>query len=260
MRWRRWWLVCAVGWAAGCATARASHDPAAAGFDQAPGQPLAGVGFQVAPEELTMDLRLRGLSIGRLRVAVGEPGEIAGRRVVIVRSVVDSAGLLSLVKDLTWELETTLDLDSGFPIEESSRYSARVDGADERGADSRSFRAGEMLHNFHSMALAVRGWNPDDGDRVELRVNIFGRFRVRLHMAGRAYDRGFGRPVVRFDGSARIGRDHAFSVLVTDDASRVPLRVEFDSELGRFSAVLIRYRNARWRWPRPREYKGVFPG
>jgi hypothetical protein len=250
-------LAAVLGGAAGCAPRAVGPPPPAAGPAAIP---LAAIDFEPGEEEMTIDLALRGLSIGLLRLAVGRPGEIAGRRAVRVRSRVDSGGLLSLVRDLSWELETTLDLDRGLPIDERSRFAAEVRGARERGAESRQFGLDETLHNFHSLVMAIRGWSPAAGERAELAVRIEGRFRVTLALVDRRFDHGFDRPVLVVDGVAHFGGGHRFRLVISDDASRLPLRVDLESELGRFSAVLLRYRGPRGEYPPPRRLRGAFPG
>lgn len=216
-----------------------------------------GPGFGVPGEKMTFDVRLRGVSVGRLRIAVGEVGEVDGRRAIIVRSLVDSAGVLAIVRDLSWELSSTLDLERGYPLVEHSIYAARVGGRVEAEDRQRDYSLTGKTHNLHSLVAMVRAWSPAEGEQVACRVRLAGRFGITLRAGARRYSREFRRPTLLLEGKAGVGREVAFAVEVSDDGVRVPLRVDVDTKLGRLSVVLVRYHSQRWQWPPPRQLRGV---
>jgi hypothetical protein len=216
-----------------------------------------GRGFAVPGEKMTYDVRLRGISVGRMRIVVGEIGEIDGRQAIIVRSLVDSAGVLAIVRDLSWELSSTLDLERGYALVERSIYAAHVAGRDEADDRQRDYSLTGTTHNLHSLVAMIRGWSPEQGEQVFCKVRIAGRFSINLRAGPRRYSRDFRQPTLRLEGRAQVGGERAFTIDVTDDAARVPLRVDVETNLGRLSVVLVRYHSQRWQWPPPRQLRGV---
>src|SRR5258706_7190092 len=86
-----------------------------------PPQPKAeptGVLHGIPGETMLYQVQLRGLPVARVEVAAGSLGLIDGHRAVIVHSHGHSDGLLSIVTDLTYDLETRLDLDTGRPLDD----------------------------------------------------------------------------------------------------------------------------------------------
>src|SRR2546421_4668024 len=70
--------------------------------------------FALADELMEFRASLRGVTLGVVQTAVGRPGWIGEHRAIIVRSRGHSDGLASLLGEIRWELETTIDLDDGF--------------------------------------------------------------------------------------------------------------------------------------------------
>ena len=56
-------------------------------------------------------VELRGITVGRVRTAIGEVGWYEGKRSIIVRTRAESDGFISLVGKVAWELQSTIDLD-----------------------------------------------------------------------------------------------------------------------------------------------------
>jgi hypothetical protein len=216
--------------------------PAVAWSDDAPAGDLVAAPYGVPGEQLIYHIKFRGVRIGRFRVAVGRPGRIAGKRVVIVRSVVESSGLLAIVRDLWWRLETTVDLDGGYPIRSVSELSAVVDGRQENERRERDWRYSKALHNLHSAVGALRGWSPKLGDKVGMRLTVGGSFRIELMLAAREYAAWAGAPTLRIEGKTRLGRGFRFTVWVTDDAARLPLKLTTETAWGEMSVELVSYR------------------
>src|SRR5439155_6462608 len=80
-------------------------------------------------EAMSYQVRLRGIAVARVEVAVGTPAERRG--VVIVRAHGHSDGLLSVIADLTYDLTTTLDLEAGRPVEDVEETRIRAIGEEE---------------------------------------------------------------------------------------------------------------------------------
>ena len=200
------------------------------------GKPLA-----VPGETMEFRVTLRGIAIGLVQTAVGKPGWVDGRRAIIVRSHGKTDGVLSLIGDLAWDLTTTIDLERGAPIDdhEESWLAFRDDHEHER--TDHTWDADDRHHDIHSAVTAVRGWQAEVGQRAELDVAIAGaRLRAGLWRAGSGYLASAKQPAVRYDGSVR-DRFH-FVAWLSDDAARVPLRLETESELGGIAVELVDYR------------------
>lgn len=205
------------------------------------GELIVAEPFGVAGEQLIYHINIRGLAVGRLRIAVGTPGVLEGRRAVLVTSSLESDGLLSIVSDLSWVLESSVDLGTGHPIHSSSDYHAIYQGTHERDSRTRDWPADTDLHNLHSAVGVLRGWDPALGDAGRMKLRIGGRFDIELLMAGREYAQWADGPVVRIEGRAHIGRSFAFTVWLSDDAHRVPVRFDTETILGPARVELVSY-------------------
>lgn len=197
--------------------------------------------FGVPGEQLIYHIKIRGLAVGRLRIAVGEPGLLDGRRAVFVRSALESDGLLSIVSDLSWVLESSVDLVTGHPIHSRSEYHAIYQGTHESDSRTRDWAAETDMHNLHSAVGVLRGWEPALGESARLELHIGGRFDIDLLMAGREYAQWADAPVVRIEGRAHIGRTFQFTVWLSDDAHRVPVRFDTETILGPARVELVSY-------------------
>ena len=205
--------------------------------DAAPVSELAGQTFGVPGEAMEYQVSLRGITVGTVQVAVGKAGEFEGRPAIIVKSRGTSAGFLAVIKNLRWELTTTLDLDTGLPIHELEESWLEEDGEPEH---NRSDREGSGEYNVHAAAGALRGWKSRIGQRAEFDVTIdhFG-IGVEVWDAAREFLATPGKPAVRYDGIAR--EKYSFSVWISDDAARVPLLLRTDTKFGAVVVELVRY-------------------
>ena len=101
-------------------------------------------------EVMEFRMQLRGVTIGTMQTAIGRPGQIDSRRAVIVRSHGRGEGLISMLADVSWELTTTLDLDTGFPIDDHEEAWVVFEGHKDHGHDGKTWRAGDETHDVHS--------------------------------------------------------------------------------------------------------------
>src|SRR5436305_5149877 len=93
-----------VAAAAACSVAQPIH-PLARRTD---GRPIA-----VAGETMDYRVSFRGITIGRVEVAVGQPGIVDEHAALVIRARGTADGIVAMFADLTWELTTTVDLDHG---------------------------------------------------------------------------------------------------------------------------------------------------
>ncbi|HTR53706.1 MAG TPA: hypothetical protein VMJ10_23590 [Kofleriaceae bacterium] len=214
------------------------------GQDPAPAKPsrvrhaAIGTGVLAVPDE-TIELRatVRGIVFATVQTAIGEPGWVGGRRAIVVRSRGRADGFASLFGDFTWELSSTIDLDSGLPIEDHEEAVATMAGQHEHHSDRRTWEAGDLHHDIHSAIGAVRAWRSEPGLATELAIEIGGgHFTADLTDVAR--EPHGGKPAVRYEGR---GGGQPFVAWVSDDEARVPLGFHCDTELGAVALELVAY-------------------
>ncbi len=233
-------------------------DDAIAGF--APGEALA------------FEVRLAGVLAGEARFSAGQPGIVDGRRAIAVSSVMRSAGAFALIKEVKDAVTSVIDLERLRPLRTTSdvifgprRYHAETVFT-EHGASIQFTPAGEptrglvydfgeaIVHDAHSAMALVRTWTADPGERIALWV-IGGRriWRTEIWSAGTEIlgTRMGNQPALRLDGTSIRSRadltpepnkpPRSFSVWLSDDADRVPLRFSAHTELGDVTIELVEY-------------------
>lgn len=249
--------------AAACA-APASLDPTA------PRAQVPSVGL-VPGERMQFDVTLAGMVVGQAQLAVGEPGMVDGRPALAVSSRVSAAGVASLVMNVEDDASTIIDLTTWRPLStagdatygKNHLVSAATYAGDQVKVRFQRNTSPETTLNFdfkgrlpldaHTAIAAVRTWDAVPGEQLELWI-VGGKrlWHAEVTMNGRetiGTDDG-NRAALRFDGVAqRVKRDlmpdkpppRTFSVWVSDDADRVPLRVRTDSEYGEVVLTLTGY-------------------
>ncbi len=232
--------------------------------------------FFIPGEVMRFQLSLRGVVGGETTVAVGLPGEIDGRRAIILRSRVESAGVVALIREIRDEVITWIDLDEGIPIrlhadvkfgkKESiidTDFNGGEPGAfaieyERKGQTKRTYLQAmppdQSAHDIHSIMGVVRAWDAQPGTHAYFYVLAGRRLWLNtIRLTERETIRtALGRfPAIRIDGIAkRMTRQLAentrkkpreFTVWISDDADRVPLRVIAKTEYGEVRAELIDY-------------------
>lgn len=216
----------------GCAVN--AHPPASATATaaDAPAPKLLRKPWGVPGEAIEYAATLRGLVVGRVVTAVGREGEVDGAGAIIVRSRGQSSGMVALLADLTWELQTTIALDTGYAIASREESTAVIAG--EKHHDVRTIEGG--LYDLHSAVAVVRGWHSLPGQTAKLEVT-FGHYSLDATMrdAGHGYLASAHEPAVRYEG---VVEDKVrFTAWVSDDIARVPLR--FECEIETFGLLVV---------------------
>src|SRR5687767_10924677 len=111
---RRTFLVVALAGAAACAGAEAMSLPAQPTSLAA--APQAGLGFHPG-ETMSYEVQLQGVLVGEAQLAVGEIGNVDGRRAIVVKSRAATAGAAALIKQMVDESTTVVDLETGRPMQ-----------------------------------------------------------------------------------------------------------------------------------------------
>jgi hypothetical protein len=231
-------------------------------------------------ESMTYEVRLAGLVAGEAQLAVGELGAYQGHRAVVVKSRAATAGAAALIRHIADEATTVIDLDTGRPLaldtvveQGDSRSTASAKFTDNvadityvRSDDDQPHHlridfgkgaaasAGIQVHDAHSAMAQLRGWRPAPGTRRTVFV-VGGRRLWRIDVTYAGQDTvgsaiGNRRAIRLFGESYRARPDFSpetsrptrtFTVWLSDDADRVPLKVAARTELGDVVMNLTEY-------------------
>ncbi len=202
-------------------------------------------------ERATYVMTVAGVELGEAAFAVGQPGELDGAPAIVIASRADATGLVSFVRELGAEGESTLDAATGYPIRakgvlrwgdkefrgELAYNGSAVDGGwyePDGSLVEAVYRdtLGPPVHNVYSAMSAVRAWSGEPGERRELWLHgAVEIWRTELTWVGREMiSVGAGNvAAVRIDGRCLLGANHKWAIdlqiWVSDDADRVPLRM-----------------------------------
>lgn len=202
-------------------------------LDRAHGVPGEGIEYRVT---------LRGVGVGKVQVGVGKLGWIDGREALIVKSRGQTEGLIAVVSELTWELTTTIDLERARPIRNVADARITLVGEEPEDAhEEHEWSDGDRGHDLHSATAVIRGWRSKPGERTELRVAIDSmRLDVKLwHAKTELVTVKRTLAAVRYDGIAED--KYRFSVWLSDDVARVPLRLRTQSKWGEIMIEMVHY-------------------
>jgi hypothetical protein len=197
----------------------------------------------VVPQEtMQFQITFRGITVAQVQTAIGKEGVVDGHRAVIIKSAGKSAGLISLLGSVRWELETTLDLDRGVPLHSHEESWSELAGQHEHDDDRHDWQEGDTRHDLHSSICTLRGWEPVAKEQREVRIGLGGgHFSLTIGRAGRGIVGG--RPALRYAGIA--AHESHFTIWLSDDAARVPLLAETETPLGGVAVELTDYGQLR---------------
>jgi hypothetical protein len=264
------WLLVFAG-LAGCVGADAMPSPQPAGGAPAVAPP-DDLGLNPG-ETMAYEVRIGGMLAGEAALAVGQLGNVDGHRAVVVTSRAATAGAAALVKHIVDEATTVIDLDARRPIsldtlvelgDRKTTAHATFDGTvakvtyardDEKNPHTYTINFGGItVHDTHSAMAQIRGWRATPGTRRSVFV-VGGRrlWRIDLVYAGtETIGSTLGnRRAVKLDGASFRARPNfklesdsparTFSVWLSDDADRVPLKMTASTEFGEITMELTEY-------------------
>jgi Protein of unknown function (DUF3108) len=269
----------AGGGAAGCGGGDATTGPPRAPAAHPAAAARAEVGLNPG-ETMAFEVRLAGILAGEAQLAVGSLGAYEGHCAVVVKSRAATAGAVALIRHIVDEATTVIDIDTGRPlaletlveqgaskITASAKFTGLVadityqrSGEDQPHtlrldfAKAVAAQPGVTLHDAISAMVDLRGWRAPPGTRRTVFV-VGGRRLWRIdvdHGGHESIGSALGnRRAVRFTGQAyRARRDltleteqptRTFTVWLSDDADRVPLKVVARTELGDVVMDLTEY-------------------
>jgi len=224
-------------------------------------------------ETMAFEVRLGGVVAGEAQLAVGAVGEVDGKHAVVVKSRAATAGAAAMILKIVDEATTTIDMESGRPMlldtfveQNGKRTTAQAkftgtvaDVTYTRSDDTtpHNFKlnfGANTVHDMHSAMAQVRGWRPALGTTRSVFV-VGGRrlWRVDVKFAGtETVGSALGnRRAIKFEGQSFRAKGNfeiesdkparSFTVWLSDDGDRVPLKVLAKTELGDVSIDLTEY-------------------
>ena len=267
-------VVGALAWA-GCASHEAAPVAPAPPPAPAPVVTAAAGGEPVGltpGETMAFEVKIAGIAAGEAQLAVGEIGEFHGRRAVVVKSHAETVGVVAMARHIVDEATTVIDFESGRPLTLETMYEQN----DQRATASATFTGnvaeiiyrppgnkpprtqkvdfGTTVLDAHAAMAQLRGWRPARGARRTVFV-VSGRRPWRIDVTAVGDDTigsAIGnRHATRFTGEAyHTRRDlspetarpaRTFTVWLSDDADRVPLKLTATTELGEITMDLTEY-------------------
>jgi hypothetical protein len=262
-----------IALAAGCAGADAMSLPAS---PKAAGSAAESAGDELGMypgETMAFEVRLGGVLAGEAALAVGELGEFEGKEAIVVRSRANTAGAAALLKRIVDEAVTVVDVETGRPlqldtlVEQGERRTTAHAKFTGSIADVTYQRSGQAVptnykinfgtqpvHDTHTAMAQVRGWRAAPGATRSVFV-IGGRrlWRVDVKVLGvETIGSALGnRRAIKFEGASFRAKANftveankparTFTVWLSDDADRVPIKVLAHTELGDVTVDLTDY-------------------
>lgn len=263
-----------LGFGLACLAACAGAD--AMSMQQQPMAPVADTQNTLGlhpGETMAFEVRLAGVLAGEAQLAVGAVGEVGGRKAIVVRSRAATAGAAAMVKKISDEATSVIDVETGRPIS----LDAMIDNNGKRTTASATFTGSianvtyqrpadkqpktmkidfgkTTVHDAHTAMAQIRGWKAAKGDTRTVFV-IGGRrlWRIDMTYSGEeTIGSALGnRRVIIFEGKSyrakpnmKIESDkpqRTFTVWLSDDADRVPIKVSATTELGDIVMELTEY-------------------
>jgi hypothetical protein len=244
--------------------------------------PVADVGalppFAVPGERMVYRLSVLNVEVGMFGIAVGEPADLEGRRVVAVEAGVQSTGIGAVFKKIRTDFASWIDVGTGRPVlsrvtETAGASDPSIEVSEVRYLQAKSGSVpiamtapdgtetvedqvieGTELWDVPSVLMYLRGWDAADGAEVSAQV-VRSRYiwRGQFRVVGReSRTTELGRvPTVKIEGVARrVTRDgnwepkgdvRTFSVWISDDADRVPVLVVGHTDFGDVKMELLEY-------------------
>ena len=229
-------------------------------------------------ERMSYKLTLKGVDLGTFTLGVGEVVDLAGTQTIVVQAQAKSGGLAALVADIDDRFTSWVDIKTGRPrrfevFEHADRkgkdkdhvvvdFAARSPEGipvhyalnDEPMKTLVQPVTNKDVWDYNAFLLALRGWEGEKGSTTTLEVfrsRYVWRITITLGGKGNLVTDLGELPVLRFDARTtkvdRSGKPWAgqvernFTLWVSDDNDRVPLKLDATSDYGSISMDIVEY-------------------
>lgn len=228
-------------------------------------------------EHMSYRLQLQGMQLATYDLAVGEITAIGGKKAIVVQSHAKATGLAQVVAKVDDYFTSWIDTETGRPLRWSTdEYATK--GSDKERTDARFFeRQGDVVPvdfhlndappvpepqtvslpdvwDYNAFLVALRTWDAPVGSTLTAEVM---RSRYMWHVEMKVVGKtklvtALGEfPAVQLDGHTyKVDRKNVkvadseprdFSIWVSDDAGRVPLRILGHTDYGDIEMKIVDY-------------------
>jgi hypothetical protein len=229
-------------------------------------------------ERMAYRLTLKGVELGTFMLAIGDIVDLDGVPTVLVQAQAKSSGLASLVADIDDRFTSWVDVKTGRPrrfevFEHVGRKSPDrdhviVDFAARNGntvpvhyaLNDEPLKTLQQpitqkdVWDYNAFLIAVRAWEGEKGSTASLEVfrsRYVWKMVITLGGKGSLVTELGELPVLRFDAkTTKIDRngqkwagqaERTFTLWISDDNDRVPLKLDATSDLGSISMDIVDY-------------------
>jgi hypothetical protein len=233
--------------------------------------------FVTPGERMSYSLALGDMELATYDFAIGDLTDVAGRRAVVVQSHAKAVGLVKVVANIDDTFTSWIDVTTGrslrWVVDEFATKGTDKERTFARMAERTGNRVPVEFHlnddpptpepqivtlpdvwDYNAFLVALRGWEAPPGSTVSAEV-FRSRFLWHVDMTIRGRDKVVTEagefPARRFDGRTyKLLRDGSrdltsaqrhFSVWISDDADRVPLRTTARTDYGDIEMTLVDY-------------------
>jgi len=239
----------------------------------AAGQPLVTPG-----ERMTYRLSLKGFELASYSLAVGDLQELDGKQTVVVEGHAKSVGLANMVAKVDDRFTSWIDVGTGRPRRfQTAEYETGSDKNIEHAIVDFAKREGDIVPvsfqlndtsttpepqkvtqqdvwDYNAFLVALRAWEAPAGAAISTEVfrsRFLWKIDVEVHGKTRLVTELGELPAVRFDGHAvKLSRDGGkfpdtderdFSIWISDEGDRVPLKNTAKTDYGDIEMVIVDY-------------------
>ena len=264
-------LIAAV-LATACSSHHVEHIPLQAPASKLPdGPPLVTPG-----EHMTYRLQLQGIELASYELAAGEPSDLAGKPVIVVQSHAKTVGIGALVKVDDF-FSSWIDTATGRPLRWTCDEYASNGNDKERTEADLAGRSNDTIPiefhlndeppkpepqhvslpdvwDYNAFLIALRGWQGAPGSIVTaevLRSRYLWHVEMKIRDKSQLHTDLGDLPALRLDGHTyKLGRDgkrypdsdeRDFSIWISNDDGRVPLRVTAKTDYGDIEMSIVDY-------------------
>jgi hypothetical protein len=246
--------------------------PTVASTGLPPGPPIVTPG-----EHMAYALDLHGVSLATLELAVGDVTDLGGKQAIVVQSHAKAVGLVKMVANIDDMFTSWIDVATGRPLRwATDEFATKTTDKEKTDADFTARNGNVVPVKFHlndtppelepqtvsqadvwdfnSFLMALRGWDPPTNTRVVAEV-MRSRFMWHVEMTARGKEKlttALGSlPARRLDGHTyKLERSGAkapdsderdFSIWISDDDGRVPLKITAKTDYGDIALSITDY-------------------
>ena len=237
------------------------------------GQPLVTPG-----ERMTYRLSLKGFELASYTFAVGDVQDLDGTQTIVVEGHAKSVGLANMVARVDDRFTSWIDVGNGRPRRfQTAEYETNSDENIEHAVVDFAKREGDIVPvsfrlndgtptpepqkvtqrdawDYNAFLVALRAWEAPAGATISTEVfrsRFLWKIDVKVHGKTRLLTELGELPALRFDGHAiKLARDGSkfpnteerdFSIWISDEGDRVPLKNTAKTDYGDIEMVIVDY-------------------